>query len=76
MQKQETDKQTLIKNFDPLAEVSQQLLEKATKAVIETPDDLLQATTLKKEITTQEKAIDEKKSFILAPAKEFVSAVN
>lgn len=75
MQKQEIDKETLIKAFDPLADLSLQLLEKAEKSIIETPDDLLQATGLKKEITTQEKAIDEKKSSILAPAKEFVNAV-
>lgn len=75
-QTQQIDKETLVKNFDPLAELSLQLLEKAEKMVIENPDDLLQATTLKKEITTQEKAIDEKKSSILAPAKEFVNAVN
>jgi hypothetical protein len=57
MQTQEIDKENLIKAFDPLLAMNQQLLERAEKFLIETPEDLVRATDLKKEITTQEKAV-------------------
>lgn len=74
-QEKSFDKENLIKAFDPLLAMNQQLLERAENFLIETPEDLVKATDLKKEITTQEKAVWEREDWIVWPAKQFVKAV-